>query len=400
MKKNIFIAMHYLEIGGAEISLIGLLNAIDYTHYDVDLFIYSHQGELMPLIPQEVNLLPEVKRYAMLERPMKEVLKYGYIDLLLGRVWAKKQCRQFMRKNKLTDSSSIFQYIAHNTTPLLPNIAPQKEYDLAISFLTPHNIVRDRVKSKKKIAWIHTDYSNIVINAPSELPVWSAYNYIASISEEVTTAFLKVFPTLKEKIVLIENILSPTFVRNRADEKEVTAEMEVAPGALRFLSIGRYCYPKNFDNVPFIAKALVEKGLKFTWFLIGYGGDESLIKENIKKAGVEGVVILLGKRANPYPYLKATDIYLQPSRYEGKSVSVREAQMLCKPVIVSNYPTAASQIKQGIDGYIVPLENEAFATGVLEFVKNKALQQQITEHLTVTDFGNEAEIVKIEELIK
>ncbi len=47
MKKRIFIAIHYLEIGGAEISLIGLLQVMDYNKYDVDLFIYSHRGELM-----------------------------------------------------------------------------------------------------------------------------------------------------------------------------------------------------------------------------------------------------------------------------------------------------------------------------------------------------------------
>ena len=58
MKKRIFISMHYMEIGGAEISLIGLLQAMDYSKYDVDLFIHSHQGELMQFIPKEVNLLP------------------------------------------------------------------------------------------------------------------------------------------------------------------------------------------------------------------------------------------------------------------------------------------------------------------------------------------------------
>ena len=54
-KPRILILIHYLEIGGAEISLIGLLNAIDKAKYDVDLFVYSHQGELMHLIPDGVK---------------------------------------------------------------------------------------------------------------------------------------------------------------------------------------------------------------------------------------------------------------------------------------------------------------------------------------------------------
>ena len=64
MKKKVFIAIHYLEIGGAEISLIGFLQALDYSRYDVDLFVYSHRGELMEFIPKEVNLLPEIPEYA------------------------------------------------------------------------------------------------------------------------------------------------------------------------------------------------------------------------------------------------------------------------------------------------------------------------------------------------
>ena len=69
MKQRIFIAIHYLEIGGAERSLLGLLNALDVALYDIDLFIYSHQGEFMRMIPKKIRLLPEIPQYAALERP-------------------------------------------------------------------------------------------------------------------------------------------------------------------------------------------------------------------------------------------------------------------------------------------------------------------------------------------
>ena len=39
MKPRIFIAMHYMEIGGAETALVGLLNALDPARVDVDLFL-------------------------------------------------------------------------------------------------------------------------------------------------------------------------------------------------------------------------------------------------------------------------------------------------------------------------------------------------------------------------
>ena len=80
---RIFIAIQYLEIGGAERSLIGLLNALDYSRCQVDLFVYRHSGEFMNLIPKEVNLLPEVKKYTTLTRPIRKIIR-GIGTLLPG----------------------------------------------------------------------------------------------------------------------------------------------------------------------------------------------------------------------------------------------------------------------------------------------------------------------------
>ena len=122
-KPRILILIHYLEIGGAEISLIGLLNAIDKTKYDVDLFVYSHQGELMQLIPDGVNLLPEIPKYSTLERPMKDVLREGHIDIVAARLLAKIRHRIYRHTHAITgEDASIFQYVANCTTPFLPKI--------------------------------------------------------------------------------------------------------------------------------------------------------------------------------------------------------------------------------------------------------------------------------------
>ena len=114
---------------------------------------------------------------------------------------------------------------------------------------------------------------------------------------------------------------------------------------------------------------------------------------------MEDYVIILGKRTNPYPYIKACDIYAQPSRYEGKSVTVREAQILCKPVVVTDYPTAKSQIKHGFDGVIVPLDNEGCAKGIVDFIQNRLVQYQIVNYLQNHDYGNESEIQKLYDLV-
>ena len=397
IKPRILILIHYLEIGGAEISLIGLLNAIDKAKYDVDLFVYSHQGELMQLIPDGVNLLPEIPKYSTLERPMKEVLREGYVDIVAARLLAKIRHRIYRRTHKINgEDASIFQYVANCTTPLLPMVS-DKEYDLAISFLNPHNICLDKVRAKKKVAWIHTDYTKIHINKHLELPYWSGFDHIASISEAATEAFVKISPELAPKVIEIENILSPSFVQKRASN--TAEEIEPTSGVVNLLSVGRFCTAKNYDNLPFICKHLVEMGVNVRWYIIGFGGQEQLIREKIAEAGMEKRVIILGKRSNPYPYIKACDIYVQPSRYEGKSVTVREAQMLYKPVVVTNYPTASSQIENGVDGVIVPMDNRACAEGIKALIDDKELQARIVEHLHTHDYGNESEVEKIYKLI-
>lgn len=170
---------------------------------------------------------------------------------------------------------------------------------------------------------------------------------------------------------------------------------------MKLLSIGRFCTAKNYDNVPEITRLMAESGVvDLKWYIIGYGSDESLIRKKIKEAGMEEHVILLGKKENPYPYIKACDIYVQPSRYEGKSVTVREAQMLCKPVVVTAYSTASSQIRDGIDGVIVPLDNDGCAKGLAQFIADKALQERIVHYLKTHDYANATEVEKIYDLMK
>ena len=387
--------MHYMEIGGAETALVGLLNALDPARVDVDLFLYDHRGEMMQFIPEWVNLLPQIPKYSVLERPIVELVKRGFWDIAAARMSAK-----LIGKLTNVPSFSMDVFTSLFTNKLLPTICPQKKYDLAISFLTPHTYVKNKVVAKKKIAWIHTDYTIYPIAKNVERPIWCSYNYIASISNDVTRTFLQVFPTLAPKIMEIENILSPAFVRKRAELEDTDKEFRQTD-KISLLSIGRYSEQKNYDNAPDICKRLINKTkLNIKWYIIGYGGDEALIRQKIKEAGMEEHVILLGKRSNPYPYIKACDIYVQPSRYEGKSVTVREAQMLCKPVVVTNYPTAPSQIRSGIDGVIVPMDNEGCAHGLAEVICDKSLQERIIAHLKTHDYGNESEVDKIYELIE
>ena len=391
-----------MEIGGAETALIGMLQSIDYSIYNVDLFLHAHRGEMMQFIPKEVNILPEIKEYAHIECPMIDVMRDGYWGILYGRLKARWHTIWYLKRKRVIESAAGLQYVAKCVSPFLPSLHYLGEYDLAISYVSPHNYVLGKILAKKKICWIHTDYTCVDINVKQELPVWSSFDQVMSISSDVTKTTLSVMPTLKSKIIEMENILSQAFVRNRAEEFDVTTEFSKwgknKSNVVNILSIGRFSYQKNFENIPDICRRIIGSGVETRWFLIGYG-NEGVIRNRIKEAGMERNVIILGKRSNPYPYIKACDIYVQPSRYEGKSVTVREAQMLCKPVVVTNYPTASSQIIDGVDGLIVPLDNEECAMNLVKFILDETLQKKITDYLECHNYGNEREITKLYQLI-
>lgn len=390
--------MHYMELGGAESALLGLLQAHDPSKADIDLFLYDHVGELMQYIPKYVNVLPRTEAYSKLERPIVELLRTGYWGIASGRIIAKFFAKK-ERKNNVEglDNISVYHYIAKFVTPFLPEINPSVEYDLAISFLQPHLYVLKKVRARKKLAWLHTDYSKVFISQKEE-SVWGQYDRIAAISEDVGKSFVRRFPKLESNIFFIENILSSSFIRKRA-----SVEVVNMPGnGIRLLTIGRYSYPKKLEEVPIIAAKLLKSFPNLKWFIIGYGdaNEEQKVKDNIVAESVQNNVILLGKQSNPYPFIKECDVYVQPSRYEGKSITVREAQILCKPVIVTAYPTAPSQIEDGVDGIIVPLEIDLCANAMTAFLKDKQKQTEMVNYLSEHNFGNENEINKIYQLAK
>ena len=392
--KKILIVSHAMELGGAERSLLGLLEAIDPERYEVDLFLERQEGELLPLIPSWVHLLPEMRAYTVLARPMVDTVKEGHFFLTGARMLGKLAAAGFDRVHGYTESGVALEYSHKYTCRLMPEIQPNVEYDLAISFLTPHYFVARKVRAKKKIAWIHTDYSHVQVDKASELRMWERYDFIVSISDAVTKSFVNIFPELSHKIVKIENILPESLIRQQSEAFSVDSEMP-DDGNIRLLSIGRYCRAKNFDHVPDITTRLVHHRMNVIWYLIGFGNDEDLIRKKIAEAGMGKNVILLGKKENPYPYIRACDVYVQPSRYEGKSATVREAQMLGKPVVITRYPTSASQLEDGVDGVIVPLDSAGCAEGIRKFLADPVKMQHIAQNTQKRDYTNAGEVNKL-----
>jgi glycosyltransferase involved in cell wall biosynthesis len=350
----------------------------------------------MPLIPTKINLLPEIAAYSAIERPIRIIIQEGHWRIALGRLWGRIRYKRYLHKIGKSRDGSATQYAFDGIIPSLPSLKYLGHYDIAISFLDPPHIVQDKVDASIKMEWIHTDWSTVDVDEKKVAPRWGRNDFIVSISEAVTERFLKKFPQFESKILEIHNIISPSFVRNQAIYEDILKELIIE--GITLCSVGRIAYLKNFDNIPFIAQILKNKGLVFHWYVIGPGNHDAIDK-SIVDCGVTDCVHFIGPKSNPYPWMNACDIYVQPSRYEGHSVTVREAQILGKPVIITNYPTAKSQIQDGVDGIICGMTNKSIADTIISLANDKRKQQSLAEYVSTHDYGNESEVEKIYKIL-
>ena len=395
--KKVLISSFDMEVGGVERSLISMLNNFDYKNYDVDLMLYSHSGDFMNLLTNKVKLLPEIDKLATFRKGIGQVIKEGKISIGISRLLAKINGDIRAKLNKSDIESVIqMQLMWKYSLAFLPNV--EEKYDVAISYLWPHYYIADKVKAKKKIAWIHTDYSTIETDIKEDLKIWNKFDYIMAVSEECKNAFLKKYPTLEQKLRVMENITSPEFIKKMAEE-DISDEIE-RDNTFNIVSVGRLSHAKGIDNAVRALKLIHDRGLKqIRWYVVGYGGDEEMIRGLIKENNLEASFILLGKRTNPYPYVKACDLYVQPSRYEGKAVTVTEAQILGKPVMITNYTTAKSQVKDKVNGYISELSIKGIADGVEKLINNKKLRETLSNSCSNENFNNYQQLNSLYELL-
>ncbi|EHR0217414.1 glycosyltransferase [Clostridium perfringens] len=395
--KKVLIGSFDMEVGGVERSLISMLDNFDYDNHEVDLMLYSHTGDFIPLLNNKVNLLKEDRKYSTFRKSIVEIFKQGNILLGSSRILARIFANLKGKINKINEYGVYqMQLMWKYALPFLPKI--EKEYDIAISYLWPHYFIAEKVKARKKIAWIHTDYSTIETDVNLDLKMWDKFDHIIAVSEECKNAFLIKYPTLNEKIRVIENITSPEFIKKMAKEniEEIWEE-----NSFKILSVARLSHAKGIDRAVKALKVLHERGLtNIKWYVVGYGGDEEIIRKLIEENNLQESFILLGKKVNPYPYMKRCDLYVQPSRYEGKAVTVGEAQILGKPVIITNYTTAKSQVKEDFDGYICDSTIEGIADGIEKLFGDKALRDKLSCNCKKSDYRNSNELNKLYDLIK
>ncbi|MEY9867463.1 glycosyltransferase involved in cell wall biosynthesis [Peribacillus sp. B2I2] len=168
---------------------------------------------------------------------------------------------------------------------------------------------------------------------------------------------------------------------------------------IRILTIGRLDQNKGYDIALAACKMLKESGINFRWYALGKGILKEEIEEQIRRAGLTKDFILLGVEANPYPFIKDSDIYVQTSRHEGFGLAIAEARMLNIPVVTTSFDAVYNQMVNKKNGLVVDMNAEAVCEGIATLIRDLTLKESIVNYLKTEKKGNIEEIEKIYKLI-
>lgn len=393
MKKKILFVIPSLRSGGAEKSLITLLSLMDYETYDVDLLSFRRDGLFFDKIPQEVNVINGTEDYEMFDGDAKSAILYF---LKKGKVLSAVDRLKYIRSFKESDVTRRERLMWGLLKKQLPE--NKKDYHCVVGYLEGNAsyYAADYQNTGKRICYVHSDLKKLGMNDSLNKEAFEKSDFIVTVSSACAESISDVFPEMSKKIVVIENITSPKLLKEAAREEKVFYPEE---GSCNILTVGRFSPPKAIDLAVKACLLLKEKGYRFKWYHIGTGELKDEIVKLISDLGVENEFILLGEKSNPYPYIGQCDIYVQPSRYEGKSIAIDEAKCLCRPIVTTNFTTVADQITDGVNGLVCSMNEKDIAEKIEKLINDKELRKKLSDNLANEKTGNEEELEKFYSII-
>ncbi len=388
--KKILIVIHDMRIGGAQKSLLSFLQALEADErasaYEVQVLPLNPRGEFMTQIPDGIKVIfPDHTLSWVGQHAGKELLlKHFSLRGLIGEtMWIIRKALKLFPK-QLNGTQRIWT----NWRKLIP--VREEKYDVAIGYMdgTPSYYVMDKVQADKKVMWLHNDYQKEKYDASFDAEYYQKCDGIITVSESCKQNLLLSHPQHVRKVHVLENISAYAMIAFRSQENGAT-EYEKAK-TLKLLTVGRLNKQKGLDLALLAAKSLMERSYDFTWLIVGEGAERSSLENSLKEYGLEEHVLFIGSRENPYAYMKKCDILVSTSRYEGKPIVLDEAKMLCKPIVVTNYPTVADSVTHGENGWVVSMTGEAIAEGIIRLWEDEALRRKLVVSLEAAPKGNEA----------
>lgn len=387
-KKKILFIVNSLGLGGAEKSLVSLLPLFDYSKYDVDLLLFREGGIFRNFLDKNVNVLPLPKYIQFSNQPLlKQIISFD-IKYIKTRLSLAKALRANAKSDNKSHDAEVYWRCCKDVFETLPG-----KYDLAIGWGQgiPVKYVSTKVTANKKAVWINADYEAVGHKREDDLENFSKVDYIVSVSDKQTENMKTVFPEYVDKCVTVYDVNNADLIQQMADKEDVLSDFD----GIKIVTVGRYNKVKGYDIAIDACKILVDKGYNIRWYAVGEGPFRNDMEKQIDKLKLKDNFILLGAKANPYPYVKAADVYVQTSRFEGFCLSLAEARILNKLCVTTEFECVYNQMIQEKNGLVVDMNAQAVADGVERMIIDDEFRNSVIEYLKTEKKGNTEEIKKI-----
>lgn len=366
MKKILFL-MPDLEGGGAERALINLLWAFDYTRYEVTLCLMYRRGVYLDMVPAQVHTIYLFKN----ER-----------SFFFRKAW-----KRYMKYNKLWSLSFLIK------------CRLQRRYDVIISYLEGsaafwHNLVMDR--GQKHISWVHVDmlkyhssHDAYRDHEKDEELFYQKMDQLVFVSRIAMDNFAKIYDLDVPKRCLY-NIISKEDICQKASMGGASENT-----VFTIIAIGSLLEVKGFDRLIRVAGMLKKDGFSFCVQIVGRGEKEKELKCLTHELKVEEEVRFLGFQANPYPYLKESDLFVSTSVSEGLPLVICEALVLGIPVVATETAGAIELLGNGEYGLLTEHGDLSIYEGIKRLANDKQLREEYRKKALVR-----AELFDIDENMK
>ncbi|GAV26216.1 glycosyl transferase [Carboxydothermus islandicus] len=309
MKKILFILSN-LNLGGAERVTLNLIRNLDKSKYEITLFIIENKGQLWDEIPENVKLVVGSNKFKRIRYSIFKIFKKLYMEA--------KNCDIIIGASEFIPT--YFAYFISKLTkkPMIGWI---------------HTLIDEQTKlmGRKELLFskiIYRRIKNIVV--PSNFAKESFIKWL-KLSDKYNKQNIKVIYNIFDTQIYKKNI--------NLDRYKKIFERPL------LISIGRLEYSKGFDILIKAFSILVKKNYEYNLVILGEGSErEKLEKLAIENNLLNNYIFLPGFINNPLPFLKKSEIFILPSRYEGLGMVILEAFYTGTPVIAANNQSGVNEL--------------------------------------------------------
>ena len=362
--KLLFIINQFYK-GGAESSLLNLLNKLDKTKYDIDLLV--------------MNQCPVKNGVSLIEKLPKAV---NVCD-------AYKRNRSFHPITRIKSRLLLTEEQKKDWAPDAYFFVKNKEYDWAFhvgEWWTP-DFLATEVNAKNKAVWIHTDLTKAVTFSEEKFFSFDeCIDKYIFVSKRSLESCMDEYPFIRHKSVCIYNILDTGAINELC--KEDVEEDYFDRGLPVILTCANLRKEKNHSRQLEAMSILKERGVDFIWVNVGATSEKErceALKARAKALGLEDRFIIAGPRDNPYRYMKRADGVAVLSDYESWSMVITEAKILGTPVIATKTSGALEQIEHLKTGILTDFNEEDIADKIESFLKSPSLQSSVRDNIKNCD---------------